>query len=366
MITIHNRITARKHSMDVFSHPSLLSNNFDPLATGLASEPLVLKADDDAVLDHLSPRVPMLPMDEHALQPGWTDESPSLTDSLLSLDFESASGMGSTLLSSGGLSELSPLETPQDESAAQLFSPLDSVALPVSGSETSDPIQGSTGVAPGWTEKHRSSVPTMSAMKQDFTLFPSTASRGSVGGQSANSDIMSLLDTLNGQSPKPNTELMPQTTSLQEIVQPAKPCAPSEASMSPSSTTESDAPTLLRTAKRRRREVDELLPIDAPIQPRKYLTESATSRRDSSVKKTGSEHGSPSPSPLDGSQEMDARTQKRLSNTLAARRSRHRKAEELKRLYETIANLEKEAAMWKQRCEAAEKERDQMMMNRPW
>jgi len=364
MISIHNQITTSKHSMDAFSPPSLLSKNFDPLATGLVNEPLVLKADDNAVLEHLSPTLSMLPMDEHALRPGWSNESPSLTDSLLSLDFESASGMGSTLLSSGGLSELSPLETPQDESTAQLFSPLDSVTLPVSGSEESETVQGPAGHAPGG--KNHPSVPSMSAMKQDFTLFPSTASRGSVGGQDTTSDIMTLLDTLNGQSPKPSSESMPPTASLQEIVQPAKPCAPSEANLAPSSTTESDASTLLRTTKRRRREVDELLPIDAPIQPRKYLTESATSRRDSSVSKTGSDDGSPSPSPLDGSRELDARTQKRLSNTLAARRSRHRKAEELKRLYETIANLEKEAAMWKQRCEVAEKERDQMMMNRPW
>ena len=60
---------------------------------------------------------------------------------------------------------------------------------------------------------------------------------------------------------------------------------------------------------------------------------------------------------MDG-QEMDARSLKRLSNTLAARRSRHRKAEELKRLHDTIETLQNEVAMWKQRCERAEAERD--------
>lgn len=354
--------------MDVFPHPSLLSVN-SPLATELAGEPLVLKDDDNAVLEHLSPRLSLLPMGDHTLQAGWSDESPSLSDSLLSLDFESASGMGSTLLNSGGLSELSPLETPQDEIHTQLFSPLDSVSLPVSGAKTRDSIQGTAELSPGGADENRSPVSPKLTLKQDFTLFPSTTSRGSVSGQEATSDTMSLLDTLNGRSrgsPKPTSQSMPPTASLLEIVQPAMPCAPSETGMSPSSTAESDAPTMLRTAKRRRREVDELLPIDAPIQPRKYLTESATSRRDPSVSQTGPESDSPSCSFVEGSRELDARTQKRLSNTLAARRSRHRKAEELKRLYETIATLEKEAAMWKQRCEVAEKERDQMMLSRPW
>lgn len=354
--------------MDVIPHMSLLSKNFDPLDAGLANDPLVPKTDDNAALEYLSPRLSMLGMDEHALQPGWSDESPSLTDSLLSLDFESNSGVSSTLLSSGGFSELSPLETPLEGTRQELFSPLDPRPLSMCDMEAADPNQDSAKHSPGAAEAW--SVP---AMRQDFTLFPSTTSalpRGSVDSQSASSEILSLLDTLNERgnesSKQPVSGAVTLTASLQEIVQPAKPCAPLKASASPPSlTVESDAPKLLRT-KRRRRQADELLPIDAPIQPRKYLTESATSRRDSPTVKTTSEQGSPLSTDMEDSRELDARSQKRLSNTLAARRSRHRKAEELKRLYETIARLEKEAALWKQRCETVEKERDRLLLDRQW
>ncbi|WFD27553.1 hypothetical protein MNAN1_002552 [Malassezia nana] len=348
---------------------SLLSKKFDPLEAGLANEPIVPKTDDNAVLEYLSPRLSMLGVDEHALRPGWSDESPSLTDSLLSLDFETNSGMSSTLLSSGGFSELSPLETPLEGARQQLFSPLDPMPLSTGDMETADPKQDSAKHSPGAAEAW--SVP---AMRQDFTLFPSASfatPRGSVGSQSASSEILSLLDTLNEQgnesSKRPFSDVVTPTASLQEIVQPAKPCAPLKASASPpSSTVEPDAPKLLRTTKRRRREADELLPIDAPIQPRRYLTESATSRRDSPTVKSSSEQGSPLSTDMEDSRELDARSQKRLSNTLAARRSRHRKAEELKRLYETIASLEKEAALWKQRCEVVEKERDRLLLDRQW
>ena len=119
------------------------------------------------------------------------------------------------------------------------------------------------------------------------------------------------------------------------------------------------------TGRRRRRDADELLPIDAPIQPRVYHTESATSRRDSRGSESSSPGESGASTPLSGSQEMDARSLKRLSNTLAARRSRHRKAEELKRLYETIERLEKEVTLWKQRCESVEQERNRALLLAP-
>ena len=79
---------------------------------------------------------------------------------------------------------------------------------------------------------------------------------------------------------------------------------------------------------------------------------------------------SPAEPPLisDGSSprpEMDARSMKRLSNTIAARRSRHRKAEELKRLYETIEELESQVQQWKERCNKAEMERDRLRRVEP-
>ncbi|PWN31657.1 uncharacterized protein FA14DRAFT_182448 [Meira miltonrushii] len=105
----------------------------------------------------------------------------------------------------------------------------------------------------------------------------------------------------------------------------------------------------LRGTKRRLDSTD-LLPIDAPIQSRTYKTPSATSRKDLVDAE---------PSTPDLSNTSDPTAAKRLSNTLAARRSRHRKAEELKQLHDTIEDLTSQMEMWKRRCLRAEQERDQ-------
>ncbi|KAH8834932.1 hypothetical protein DL96DRAFT_1572298 [Flagelloscypha sp. PMI_526] len=73
------------------------------------------------------------------------------------------------------------------------------------------------------------------------------------------------------------------------------------------------------------------IPLDAPVQPRRYLAPSATSRKDSppSLKRKAGE--------MDDADEMDEIAKKRLQNTMAARRSRDRKRNELKELRDTIA-----------------------------
>ncbi|PWY99513.1 hypothetical protein BCV70DRAFT_145949, partial [Testicularia cyperi] len=105
---------------------------------------------------------------------------------------------------------------------------------------------------------------------------------------------------------------------------------------------------------KRRLESADLLPLDAPIQKRNYYTVSATSRRDTvaEVDAFAAEEDAIR-------REKDPRVAKRLSNTLAARRSRHRKAEELRLLHEKIDALTSEVETWKKRCELAEKERDE-------
>ncbi|SNX83839.1 uncharacterized protein MEPE_02547 [Melanopsichium pennsylvanicum] len=104
---------------------------------------------------------------------------------------------------------------------------------------------------------------------------------------------------------------------------------------------------------KRRLDSADLLPLDAPIQKRTYYTVSATSRRDTAheVDEFAEEEAAIR-------REKDPRVAKRLSNTLAARRSRHRKAEELRLLHEKIEALSNEVESWKKRCEMAEKERD--------
>ncbi|PWN46858.1 hypothetical protein IE53DRAFT_376315 [Violaceomyces palustris] len=116
---------------------------------------------------------------------------------------------------------------------------------------------------------------------------------------------------------------------------------------------------------KRRLDASDLLPLDAPIQPRKYHTVSATSRRDATPVDSSN---IPTDDPFAAEEaalrrEKDPRVAKRLSNTLAARRSRHRKAEELRILHETIESLKNEVQTWKKRCERAEQERDEARAN---
>lgn len=108
-----------------------------------------------------------------------------------------------------------------------------------------------------------------------------------------------------------------------------------------------------------------LVPIDAPIQPRSYLTPSATSRKrkttavERELAKRGCAPASkgeatpiveePIPSDL-----VAAVERKRLQNTLAARKSRQRKQERLGELEERNRELEEENDGLKQRVKQLE------------
>ncbi|WFD36155.1 hypothetical protein MCUN1_003031 [Malassezia cuniculi] len=199
----------------------------------------------------------------------WSDASPTLGDSLFSLDFDT--------------SEASPLDQ--------------SVVTP-----EEPPIK-------------------RARISQDFTLFPDAEPSISAGRQDSHASVLSLLEGLDNAQPQRRA---------------TEPSASPEKLMSASV----PMPARSETGRRRRRDASDLLPLDAPVQPRRYLTQSATSRRDAPCEEIDS-----------SSDQADARSQKRLSNTLAARRSRHRKAEELKRLYETIESLREEVAMWRGRYE---------------
>ena len=353
-------------------------------------------------LDTLSPLLPLFPLSgsEHhgSMQSEWSEStSPSLADSLLSLDFDSADTMGTTLYNSDLLSDssVSPVTTPKEATASRLFAPVDVVMFPSQDSEQDAPSPKRMRMdaempAPGMSQ----SLP--SVLRHDFTLFPGddevhVPSKHDLYMNSKADKVMSLLDTLNG-SPmqlrsgsldsalsEPKTAppaLMEKTpTSMPASVLPSPPITglavtPASISAPALSSTSMGGTKSFRGTRRRRRDVDELLPLDAPIQPRMYHTESATSRRDSKDHSSSGEvspkNGNPLATPTLPSaenQDVDARALKRLSNTIAARRSRHRKAEELKRLYDMIEQLEKEVGVWKGRCEAAEQERDRLRTN---
>jgi len=314
-----------------------------------------------------SPAVPLLGCSGS----DFSEDSPSLGDSLLSLDFELYDG---STQRSGSLSDSSPLlatPTATNDSVTMtnkkiLFSPLHDVMFPPLNGL---PETGSERPAKRACLSHERTPVIMPNMQRDLTPIPGdsdASTRASLCTDATSTDVFQLLNTLNAQQP---LELPPTATSMPSLPEPfsvtpqlehsePRTASLSEISVSPSTplldTASVNKP---RGTRRRRREVDELLPLDAPIQPRTYHTESATSRRDSIGSKRA-ESVSPDAELLMDGQEMDARSLKRLSNTLAARRSRHRKAEELKRLHDTIETLQNEVAMWKQRCERAEAERD--------
>lgn len=351
-------------------------------------------------LDTLSPLLPLFPLSgpEHhgSIQSEWSEStSPSLADSLFSLDFDSADTMGTTLYNSDLLSDssVSPVTTPKETTASRLFAPVDAVMFPHQDTEQDVPPPKRMRMddempAPSMFQ----SLP--SVLRHDFTLFPGDDELHVPIKQDLDmtnpkaEKVMSLLDTLNGSPTQLRSGSLDSTLSEPKMAPPAlmeKTPTSVPASVLPSppvtglavtpasinapalSSTSMGGTKSFRGTRRRRRDVDELLPLDAPIQPRMYHTESATSRRDSKDHSSSGEispkNGNPLATPTLPSaenQDVDARALKRLSNTIAARRSRHRKAEELKRLYDMIEQLEKEVGLWKGRCEAAEQERDRL------
>lgn len=107
---------------------------------------------------------------------------------------------------------------------------------------------------------------------------------------------------------------------------------------------------------------ESLIPVDAPIQGRKYVAESATSRKElpavfARKRKRASSEVDNEDEILTApptSTELSAIEAKRRQNTLAARRSRKRKLEHQRDLETTIENERAEKDAWKQRALAFE------------
>jgi len=107
---------------------------------------------------------------------------------------------------------------------------------------------------------------------------------------------------------------------------------------------------------------DSLVPVEAPIQGRKYVAESATSRKElpavfARKRKRASTELDEEEDLLAApptANELSAIEAKRRQNTLAARRSRKRKLEHQRDLESTIENERAEKDAWKQRALAFE------------
>lgn len=326
--------------------------------------------------------------------PEWTDPSPALTDSM---SFE---------IDSCGPSPLLPLDSYEDDSGvpgiagAPLFPPQDGYASSnVSPLELAHHDFGSSNTVGDF------GAPEMGS---DFTLFPeaktsshklpvemafSKLSKPAAVGASAEDPAITLLRALSSAALSNSASTASVAVNTSAAVAPAAPAltasplaftsmsaplAPAPAvapvasapALAPApapaakASTEPSSPALDRRSSsssnktdsrgtKRRLDSTDLLPLDAPIQKRTYYTVSATSRRD-----TAAEVDEFAEEEAAIRREKDPRVAKRLSNTLAARRSRHRKAEELRLLHEKIEALTSEVESWKRRCELAEKERD--------
>ncbi|KAF9260361.1 hypothetical protein L218DRAFT_962678 [Marasmius fiardii PR-910] len=126
--------------------------------------------------------------------------------------------------------------------------------------------------------------------------------------------------------------------------------------------------TNVHTGTRRNLTPASLIPYDAPTQSRRYLTPSATSRRDGVELKRQRLNDSTASGTLFASGEdeladeelefthpdTDQLQKKRRQNTLAARKSRKRKLEHLLQLETENSELKREVEEWKSRFEVLE------------
>ena len=117
-----------------------------------------------------------------------------------------------------------------------------------------------------------------------------------------------------------------------------------------------------RSNSNRRMSPDDLIPLEAPTQPRRYNIPSATSRKDVPSYYSSSKRGSYS---RVSDEEEDELTEeplapnatdqekiewRRRQNTLAARRSRKRKLQQVQDLHQTVEDLTKEREVWRTRA----------------
>ncbi|KDQ15138.1 hypothetical protein BOTBODRAFT_73070, partial [Botryobasidium botryosum FD-172 SS1] len=94
-----------------------------------------------------------------------------------------------------------------------------------------------------------------------------------------------------------------------------------------------------------------LVPLDAPTQPRNYLTPSTTSRKELPSAFLARTSRKRAVSVVDEEEDLVAAIEtKRRQNTIAARRSRQRKLEHTRQLEQENEELQAQVAMWKERA----------------
>jgi hypothetical protein len=107
----------------------------------------------------------------------------------------------------------------------------------------------------------------------------------------------------------------------------------------------------LPTGTRKNLTPDALIPLDAPVQQRNYLTPSATSRKEPPRKRSRTEAlGDDDDEANKDVGELDSIAAKRLQNTLAARRSRKRKLEHQLELEINLEHEKQQKEQWRSRA----------------
>jgi len=107
----------------------------------------------------------------------------------------------------------------------------------------------------------------------------------------------------------------------------------------------------LPTGTRKNLTPNALIPLDAPVQPRNYLTPSATSRKEPPRKRSRTEAlGDADDEANEEVGELDSIAAKRLQNTLAARRSRKRKLEHQLDLEINLEHEKQQKEQWRSRA----------------
>lgn len=95
---------------------------------------------------------------------------------------------------------------------------------------------------------------------------------------------------------------------------------------------------------------DALIPLDAPVQSRNYLTPSVTSRKEPTRKRSRTDALDDDDEANGEAGELDAIAAKRLQNTLAARRSRKRKLEHQLELEDSLEREKQQKEQWRSRA----------------
>ncbi|KIK55145.1 hypothetical protein GYMLUDRAFT_48096 [Collybiopsis luxurians FD-317 M1] len=175
--------------------------------------------------------------------------------------------------------------------------------------------------------------------KNLFTLSPATP----------------MLDSVHSLYPSPR---LPSLTVSPPTAVQSTPAAPPPAPRKVSAS----LPSTVATGTRRNITPDNLVPLDAPTQTRRYLTPSSTSRKEvpaSFAKKRSRTvafadeedvEEAPAEAPGPGATELEKIEYKRRLSTIAARKSRRRKLEHKLMLESRVDELERESEKWRTRC----------------